>query len=422
VSPTEVNDKVAEPVRDDDPQADPPVPPEPRTESPATSEAGDWFGVRSTTWLRLRALLAPALTFLAIREVGLLVLGWMAGRNNTTVTSALTSWDGQWYLGIAGGGYGGVPAGLTDAFGRRTPATPLAFFPGYPALVRWVGYLPGVDLVGAAFTVSLLCGIAGAYALARIGTKVGGRPLTGLVLVALFAASPMAVTLSMAYSEALFCALAAWSLVGVIERKWLLAGLCAAATGLVRPTAAAIVVTVVIAAIIAIVRRRDGLRPWAGLVLAPAGLVGYLVFVAARTGKLTGWFALQREGWNSTFDFGAATWRFGLDVLATGRSVLEVVTIGVLLVAIALLVIAIRQRLPWPLVLYGAIVLVMDLGANGLMNSKARLVLPAFTLLLPAAIGLAKRRPSTVITVLAGATLASAWFGAYALTGWQYAI
>ena len=101
---------------------------------------------------------------------------------------------------------------------------------------------------------------------------------------------------------------------------------------------------------------------------------------------------MQRQGWDSTFDGGVATVKFGLDVLATGRSVLEIVTIAVLLVAIALVVISIRQRVAWPLVLYGTLVLAMDLGANGLMNSKARLLLPAFTLLIPAAIGLAKRR------------------------------
>jgi hypothetical protein len=137
---------------------------------------------------------------------------------------------------------------------------------------------------------------------------------------------------------------------------------------------------------------------------------------------LTGWFVLQRQGWDSTFDGGVATVKFGLDVLATGRSVLEVGTIAVLLVAIALVVISIRQRVAWPLVLYGTLVLAMDLGANGLMNSKARLLLPAFTLLIPAAIGLAKRQRGTAITVLVGVVVASAWFGAYALTGWQYAI
>lgn len=383
---------------------------------------GRWFGVSPRTWRRLGWWLAPGVTYLAVREIGLLVLGWLAAANGTTTTNALTAWDGQWYVAIAAHGYSGVPGRLTDAFGKRTADTPLAFFPGYPVLVRWVGDLPGVTVVAAAITVSLVAGVACAYALARLGARVGGTRVAGLVLVALFAASPMAIALSMAYSEALFCALAAWSLVGVVERKWLLAGLAAAGTGLVRPTAAALVVTVWVAAIVAIVRRRDGIRPWLALVLAPAGLLGYLGFVAHRTGSLTGWFQLQRQGWDSAFDGGAATVRFGLEVLANGRSVLEVVTVAVLVAAIALVVIATRMRIAWPLVLYGALVLAMDLGANGLMNSKARLLLPAFTLLLPPAIGLARRRPGTTVSVLAGVAVASAWFGAYALTGWSYAI
>jgi len=389
---------------------------------PSPAPRPTWLGVPWTTWRRLLVRLAPCLLYLGIRELGLLALTWMAARDGTTATSALTSWDGEWYLSIASGGYGGVPASLLDAFGHRSAQTPLAFFPGYPALVRGVSLLPGVDVVAAGLTVSLGCGIVGAYGVARLGRRVGGSPQVGLILVALFAASPMAIVLSMAYSEAMFCALAAWTLVGVLERRWVLAGLCALGAGLVRPTAAALVVTVIAAAVVTIVRRRDGIRPWLGLVLAPAGLLAYLGFVAAHTGSATGWFRIQRQGWGSMFDGGVATVRFGLEVLASGRSVLEVVTVVVLLIAILLLALSIRQRVAWPLVLYGALVLAMDLGSNGLMNSKARMLLPAFTLLVPPAVALAKRRPRTMIAVLAAIAVASAWFGAYALTGWPYAI
>lgn len=379
--------------------------------------------VRSGTTRQVLALLAPGLLYLAVREFGVLVLDWLASRHGKAPTAALTSWDGQWYLAIARTGYGGVPANLTDAFGRHTPDTALAFFPGYPLLVRWVGDLPGVGLVAAAVTVSLVCGVVCAYGLTRLARQLpGDRRVVGPVLVVLFAASPMAIALSMTYSEALFCALVAWSLVGVLERRWLLAGLAAAGAGLVRPTAAALVAIVAVAAVVALVRRRDGWRPVLGLVLAPAGLVGYLLFVAHRTGELTGWFTLQRQGWNSAFDGGVATVRFAVDVLSSGRSVLEVATVAVLVAAIVLVVVSIRMRIAWPLVAYGALVLVMDLGANGLMNSKARLLLPAFTLLVPCAVGLARRRPGTVVAVLAGVVVASAWFGAYALTGWPYAI
>jgi hypothetical protein len=276
--------------------------------------------------------------------------------------------------------------------------------------------------------VTLVAGVFAAYALTRLGELVpGGSRRAGLALVALFAAAPMAVALSMTYSEALFCALAAWSLVWVLQRHWVAAGLACAGAGLVRPTAIALVLAVLVAAAVAIVTRPsarsgDGWRPWVGAALAPTGLVGYLAFVAVQPGVVGGWFGVQQRGWNSRFDGGAATLSFTTDVLATGRSVLELVTVVVLAGAFVLLAISIVQRLPLPLVIYGAAVLVLVVGSNGLMNSKARLLLPAFTLLLPVALALARRRPSTMIAVLGAATLGSAWFGAYALLGWPYAI
>ncbi|WP_246018641.1 hypothetical protein [Saccharothrix australiensis] len=372
---------------------------------------------------RLTHLLAPALLYLAVREIGLLALRLMAHRWDKDVGRALTSWDGHWFLGIAEGGYRNVPPWLVDAFSRRTDETPLAFFPGYPALVRWLAALPGVEPVGAAFAVSLFSGVCCAYALHRIGRRVaGGSHRAGLVLVVLFAASPMAVVLSMAYSEATFCALAAWSLVGVLERRWVLAGACCAAAGLVRPTAAALVLAVVAAAVVAIARREGGARPWVGGAIAPLGLLGYLGYVALRTGQWDGWFAVQQRGWDSRFDGGAATWRFALAVLGDPRSVLELATVWFLVAAIALAVLCARRGVAWPLVVYGVGVLVMDLGSNGLMNSKARLLVPAFTLLVPAALALARRRTGTAVAVLAGVVAFSAWFGAYAITAWQYAI
>ena len=51
-----------------------------------------------------------------------------------------------------------------------------------------------------------------------------------------------------------------------------------------------------------------------------------------------------------------------------------------------------------------------------------RLLTPAFPLLLPVALGLARRRIGTAVVVVVAAALASAWFGGYALTIWRYAI
>ncbi len=390
------------------------------TEVAAEREPPAW------TVRRLGALLAPALIFLGIRELGLLVLTWMASRNEQSVSEALRSWDGQWFLAIADGGYAGVPDGLVDAFGQRSAETPLAFFPGYPLVVRWFAAIDGqggIGLVTSALTVTIVSGVVCSYGLARLGRHVrGGSNRTGLILVALFAATPMSIVLSMAYSEAIFCALAAWSLVGVLEKRWVLAGVCCALAGVVRSTGAALVLAVGLAVVVALVGRPSSWRAWVGGALAPVGLLGYLAWVGVQTGEWDGWFALQERGWGTGFDGGAATLRFSLDALADARSVLEVTTVALIVVALALLVIMVVRRVEWPLIVYAAAVLAMDLASNGLMNSKVRLMVPAFTLLIPVALALAKRRPSTAVLTLCALAVASSWFGAYALTSWGYAI
>lgn len=373
-------------------------------------------------WAALRAGALVVGLYLAVRAVGVLVLAWMAARNGNDLSTLLTRWDGEWFLGIAGGGYDAVPARLVDAYGVRDATTPLAFFPGFPALVAAVGAVPGVGLFAGALGLNVVLGAVAALGVARLGTVATGKRRAGTLLVVLFAASPMGVVLSMAYSEALFCGLAAWALVGVLERRWLLAGLATAAAGLVRPTAAALLLAVGLAVVVAVLTRRGGWRPWLAGLLAPLGLVGYLAFVGSRTGAWNGWFELQRRGWNSGFDGGAATWGYTLDVLSHGRTVLEVVSVVILLASLVLLVTAVATRVPWPVWVYGAGVSVMVIASDGLMTSKARLMLPAFVLLVPVAGALAERRAVTRWGVGVAVVLASAWFGAYTLAVYPFAI
>ncbi|RKT84079.1 hypothetical protein SAMN05421805_11958 [Saccharopolyspora antimicrobica] len=371
---------------------------------------------------RLIVAIAPAVVYLAIRLVGLLVLAWLSAANDEAILDNLRAWDGQWYLEIAQNGYGGVDPSMVDGFGNRYPETPLAFFPGYPLLIMAFALIPGVSATGGAITASLACGVAAAYGLARLGRRIGGSEGVGLLLVVLFAAAPMSVVLSMAYSEALFCALAIWALIGVIERNWLLAGLCCAAAGLVRPTAAALIGVIGLAALVAIVQRKDTWRPWLAMLLAPSGMLLYIGWVGIQTGNPTGYFALQQRGWSSQFDGGVATGQFLLESLTTEKSVFETFTTWVVLAALVLMVLCLRQRMPWPLLVFAAAVLVLDLGSDGLMYSKVRLMLPAFPLLIPVAIGLARRRTTTAVTVAVLLVFFGSWFGAYSLTAWQYAI
>jgi hypothetical protein len=380
------------------------------------------------TLQRVSVLLAPAVLYLAIRELSLLILTWLASATGHNVTDALWSWDGRWLLGIAQGGYDGAPDDLVDANGQRLGETPLAFFPGYPTAVRWLAGIDGPGGIGwltAGFTVTIVFGVACAYGLTRLGELVaGGSRRVGLVLVALFAATPMSIVLSMAYSEAMFCAFAVWALVGVMERRWVLAGACCALAGLVRPTAAALVLAVGLAALIAVIKRRDGWRPWVGGALAPVGLVGYLAWVAVQTGKADGWFGVQQRGWSTGFDGGLATVTYIVRVLngKGSREAYDFATVVLILVAVGLAVFCALRRLEWPLLVYGLGVLAMDLASDGLMASKVRLMVPAFTLLIPVALALARRRTPMVVSTLGGLAVASSWFGAYAITVWGFAI
>lgn len=360
--------------------------------------------------------------YITVRILGLLVLAIISAGQKEHFTNQLFSWDSDWYLEIAANGYAGVDPTMLDGNGNRSAETPLAFFPGFPLVIRLFATLPGLGAPLAAIVANLAAGIVCAYGLARLGRLVGGSERVGLLLVALFAAAPMSIVLSMPYTEALFCCAAVWSLLGVLERRWPLAGLCCLAAGLIRPTGAVLIGVVVLAALVALARGRDGRRPWAALLLAPPGMLGYLAWVGVRTGEPGGYFEVQRDGWSSSFDGGVATSRFIVETLTTNESAFITFTAWLVLCAVLLLILCLRIRMAWPLVLFAALVLVLDLGSDGLMFSKVRLMLPAFPLLLPIATGLAGRRTSTAAVSLALFLGFGSWFSAYALAVWPYAI
>jgi len=376
-------------------------------------------GIAGSRWF---LPLAAAAVYLLIRAVGFAVLYWYAAAHDSSVSAALTKWDGHWFLGIADHGYHGVPLDLVDAFGRRTDATAFAFFPGYPSLVAGVAWLPWVSVFGAALGVNVVSGTVAAVGLGRLGSTITGSARVGLLLVVLFAAAPMGVVLSMTYSEALFCALGVWALNGVLEQRWMLAGVCTAFAGLVRPTAAALVLAVVLAAVVALVRRRGGFRPWVAVLLAPLGLLGYLSWVGWQTHSLFGWFTLQSTGWKSGFDGGAASWRYLVHEIGAPGQLMEVASVLIVLAGVGLVALGVAARMPWPVLLYGVGVTIIAVASNGLMPSKPRLLLPAIVLALPLAIGLAKRRAGTQVAVTLVLVVASAWFGAYAVVVYPYAI
>jgi hypothetical protein len=365
----------------------------------------------------------PAAVYLSGQALTVGMLAWLCRVRGRSLLGRLTAWDGGHFLHIAAHGY-------TFSVERGTSGSP-AFLPGYPAVVAALHALTGVPLVPTALAVSWLCGLALACALPGMVRHVRGTDASAeLVTVALVAVSPMSVVLAMAYSEALFCALTSWALLFALRHRWWAAGSLGFAAGLVRISGLALAAAFAVAAIITLVTHRHGLRsgvrralgPGLAALAAAAGTAGWVIGSGLRMGSPTAWFQAQNNGWDSRFDFGAATARFAYRMATTAPNLLEVVTAGVLIGAIVLVVCSVRQHQPALIIVYGAAAVAEVIGSDGIMNSKIRLLIPAFTILLPAAAWLSRIPRRNLITVLIGAGIAGSWLSAYGLTIWPYAI
>ncbi|GAA3391497.1 mannosyltransferase family protein [Streptomyces roseoviridis] len=346
--------------------------------------------------------------YAATRLLGLAVLAAVAAATGKDGLHRLSGrWDAVWYVRIAEHGYGyevTLPDGAVHA--------DLAFFPLLPLLERALSAVLPVDAATAGLLVSWTASLAAAWGIHAVGTQVAG-PRTGVVLAVLWGVYPTAFVQSMAYTETLFTALAAWSLWAVLRDRWLLAGGLCVLAGLTRPTAAALIAAIGIAALVTVVReRRLRARVAAGVLLAPLGWLGYVVYVGVRRGSATAYFDVQ-AAWGNSIDGGVALalfiaglpWPAALGLCAA------------LALPAWLIVLCVRQRQPLPLLVYTVAVVLVSLVGAAYFGSRPRLMMPAFGLLLPPAVALARLRTRAAVPVLAALALASAAYGAFTLLG-----
>ncbi|OEU98453.1 hypothetical protein AN217_12215 [Streptomyces qinglanensis] len=360
----------------------------------------------------LRGPAAALLAYAGVRVLGLLVLAlWSAERGASAHTLLTARWDSLWYTRVADGRYG-YQVRLPDG-GVHSD---LAFFPLLPALERGLSELSPLTAPDAGMLVSWLSSLAAAWALYLTGARLHGHR-AGVCLAVLWAALPVGVVQSMAYSESLFTALAAWALWSVLRGRWVWAGTLAALAGLTRPVGAAVVAAVWLAALLELrrERRRPEARRALGLLLAPVGWLGYVVWVGFRTGSVTGYLDVQGQ-WGNGFDGGWAFAGFVRDTFADTAAGGLGLLAGVALV-LGLYVLCVRSRQPAALLVYTGLVVALALGAKGYFGSKPRLLLPAYPLLLPAAAALARWRRAAAAVLLCGLAVVSACYGAWWLNG-----
>ncbi|MFE9256916.1 hypothetical protein [Streptomyces sp. NPDC006879] len=360
---------------------------------------------------------APALLgYAAIRLLGvstLVLWGTLAGSSAHTLLAR--RWDSLWYTRVAESGYG-----YAVVLPNGDVHSNLAFFPLLPWSERALAALTPLSHADAGLAVAWAASLAAAWGIFAVGDHLYGRRAATL-LVLLWAALPVGVVQSMAYSESLFTALAAWSLHASLTGRWVTAGALAACAGLTRPVGAAVVAAVWVAAWQAQRISANPRRPRAALVtgvlLAPLGAAGYVLWVGWHTGAGPLGYLRVQAGWGNGFDFGLAFAGFIGDKLTSSAFPAGIaLLVGVLLV-LWLYRLAVRQGQPAPLLLYTAVVVLLALCSAAYFGSKPRLLMPAFPLLLPVALALARWRVRRTLAVLAPLVAGSAAYGAFWLNG-----
>jgi hypothetical protein len=349
------------------------------------------------------ALVAVTWLFLARAHIGLL--------------RALEAGDGGWYVAVASLGYEHHLVYVAPGVAGQMR---IAFFPLLPLLIRAVTDVTALGGFTAGLLITAVASLFAAAGIYALVDRFAGHA-TALATVALWAIMPTAIFESMIYSEALYAALAAWALYALLKSRWITAGGLTLVAGLSRPSAIALVVVVCAACLVAIVRNHGRWRAAAGLLLAPCGAAGYLLWIGLRLHNIDAWFVSQRaQGWQSSFDFGKQTLQVvsGVAALHMGWPGTPYAFVAAFLLVCAglALALALGRRTPLTLTAWTWLGILLTLGTSGPWVSKARFMLPYFPLLVPvaAAAGRARRRDQVIAAVVV--VLLSGWWSAYFLS------
>ena len=341
-----------------------------------------------------RPWLFPLCVFAAVWL--LIVAAWICG-DAIAGHSHPWSWhilimDTGFYRGIASSGYAGDPAKA-------------AFFPLFPLLIHFVSYVTGGDYLLAGLITIIASGAASAVAVWALADRLCGRRVADRAVI-LYCVFPGAMTFGILYSEPLGVALGAATLLALVDRRWLLAGIVGALATAERPTLVVLVVAAAVAAAAAIRDRRE----WRALLapaLTPLGILLYFDFLGHRHHDYGFWFKVVRRGWGQHFDFGVSTVRA---ILWLGRFERHhekafLVLLGIMFVAgLVGLVLMVRARLPLPVIVFGVLTIALAFMSTN-AGPRPRLVWAAF----PIFIGAAAKLPRVVywpVVILSAAGLA----------------
>jgi Mannosyltransferase (PIG-V) len=301
---------------------------------------------------------------------------WPTPPRASLFLQALGSWDGSWYLLIAGHGYFPPPAQFPIA-----PGSAFGFFPVWPLLLRGVSDLSGLTPIVVGVVLALVFGAAASVALWHLVCHLCDQSVADRAVV-LWVFFPGAVVLSMVYSEGLAILLCAVSLLALLKHRWLVAG-CAAgvATG-VHPEALVLVACCLWAAVAAVRSDRD----WWALVapvLSLAGVVAYFLYLWNATGDLLAWYHVERDQWGGTGFYHDTVFVVRESVVHPHDLEALVPALG-LLFALFGLYLMVRWRPPVIIWIYTVGILLSAFDSN-MVGARPRVLLTAFPLIVAVA-------------------------------------
>jgi hypothetical protein len=213
----------------------------------------------------------------------------------STLVTEMSNWDGKWYLLTAQDGY------YHHVIREAGAYTTLGFMPLYPMLI-W-GLAHGLGYFGAGLLISMVAGGVATVLVGQLAEEWWG-PERARRAIAFWCFFPGTVVFSMVYSEGLSISLIAGAMLLLARRRWLWAGVCAGLATAIAPAALAAVPMCAAAALREIHRRgwrdRGAWRALLAPILAPAGAVGFAIFLWSWTGSPLADYTAQHIEWSES--------------------------------------------------------------------------------------------------------------------------
>lgn len=376
-----------------------PLAPSGTLDTPGTGPAA--ARLRPPTWLSHATAI-----FVVSRVVTLAAMAVTTTFSHKTLLGEMAQWDGVWFLRAAAHG---PLARLPHAHGHVAAST-IAFFPLFPLVIRWLSEATGMSPLAAGIVVSTLAGWTATMAVWRLVRRFAddGTADRATLLLLVF---PGAFVLSLIYSEGMEITLLALGLAMLLDRRWLAAGLLGLLATATSPVALGFVLPAAWCAWTEI-RSRGSWRSVAVPLLTPVGFLAYMGWLWRHTGDLLAWRATEAGGWHSTFSLAFPVHvvvSFVADPVATNKTT-DLLFAGIVVTA-ACAVVAVRSRLPAPLLLYGLAAAAFAL-CSAPVGLRPRFIFVAFPLVLAVGARLHGRVYVGVVILSAGLLAGIAMFSA----------